>query len=521
MSGHLIDKAVVKYSRHRCRQLAGRLKNPKDSQMKILRHILTAAKYTAFGKDHGFSKIKTWEDYKEAVPVRTSEQLERVYWSRVYNGEADICWPGKIPYFIITSGTISKNNEHPYIPMTREGILSIKYGAMHPGFFYVNEVGRSHLGTGKMVVIGGDWKGKPHPSGGTVFKISGVIPSLYPEYLRKRLVVPSSATANIPVFEDKLNKMVEEAAKSNVTQIASIPIWLTTFLEKIAEYVNLRPGRTLKDLWPNLSLCIFSGAPIGASRPTLERLLGADVPIWEQYGASEGIIAVQDTLGRNDLAVLPDIGNFYEFIPIEDVDRDTPRRLALWEVEANREYAVVLTGTSGLFSYNLKDTVRFTSTFPHRMTVTGRVGFCLNTVGEYLTQSAVDLAVFNAEARTGADIAEFTVGPGKHESGHRPYHHWKMSFRRRPNDLITFRNILEEELSQDGSDYKWLRSCNAIAPLVLEEVNLGLFHDWVRVYKHSDPQSKIPRATNDWRILGQLEQLQRGFFGGLQPGVSQ
>jgi hypothetical protein len=250
-------------------------------------------------------------------------------------------------------------------------------------------------------------------------------------------------------------------------------------------------------------------------------LMGPDVPIWEQYGASEGVIAVQDRLDRNDLLVLPDIGNFYEFIPIEDCTHESPRRFALWEVEKGREYAVVLTGTSGLLSYNLKDTVKFTDTFPHRMAVTGRVGFCLNTVGEYLTQAAIDLAVFNAQARTGAKIGEFTVGPGKHGTDQRPYHHWKVSFRRRPSDLTAFRNILEEELSQDGSDYKWFRSCNAIAPLVLEEVNRNLFQVWIKIYKHNDPQSKIPTATNNWRILDQLEHLQRGLLGGAQDIVSQ
>jgi hypothetical protein len=521
MSEHPIDIAFVQYSRFRNKQIHKRLKDPQKHQMRILRHVLSKAKHTVFGKDHGFSKIKTWEEYRNAVPVRTSEEYEYKYWQRIFAGEGDICWPGRIPYFIVTSGTISKNNTHPYIPMTKEGIQSIRFGAAHSGFFFSNAVKKSHIGQGKLVVIGGDWLGKSHSSGGRIFKISGIIPSTYPKFIRDRIVVPTNATANMDNFEEKLNRMVEEAVKSNVTQIASIPIWLTTFLEKVAAYVNLAPGRTLKDIWPNLALCIFSGAPIGASRLTLERLLGQDVAIWEQYGASEGIIAIKDELNSSDLAVLSDIGNFYEFIPIEEITCESPKRLALWEVEKGREYAVVLTGTSGLFSYNLKDTVTFTSTFPHKLVVTGRVGFYLNTVGEYLTQAAIDMAIFKTQSRTGARVGEFTVGPGKQNGGSKPYHHWKMSFRRRPNDIATFRNVLEDELSQEGSDYKWFRSCKAIDPLVIDEVPRKLFQEWVKVYRSNDPQSKIPVATNNWRILDQLEHLQYANWGGVQKVVAQ
>lgn len=499
-----IDPVVV-FSKNRYSKILRKYTQMEQIQFQTLKKCLDKAANTDFGKKHHFSEIQSYNDYKQAVPVRKSTDFVKEFWQDIYDGKPNVCWPGKIDYFIITSGTTQQNKN--YIPMTREGLLSIRKGAMHNGMFYVADTGSNILKKGRQLIIGGDWNGEILPNGGKAVKISGIVPASFNKLLRNRLIAPSEEVANITNFNEKLDRIVEEAGKFKISQIASMPIWLTSFVEKAAQHYNLKPGQTLKEIWPDLEVCTFTGASIEVSRNILNKYLGDSIQLWEQYGASEGVIAIKESRHRKDLLVLPDIGNFFEFIPVEEYGKDNPERHALWEVECGKEYVLVMTGTSGLFSYDLKDTVRFTSTFPHRLVVSGRTSFFLNTLGEHMTQQALQKAIVNVQKKTGIQLGEFTVGPGKINGIARPHHHWILSFKNKPVNLEEFRQILDKELHMVNSDYNWFRKSKALECLKITEVSSEVFKRWITIHKNDDAQAKVPMVTNNRAIIEQIEEI--------------
>jgi hypothetical protein len=75
-------------------------------QEETMYQLVKNASGTAFGRDHAFSAIKSYEDFKKSVPVRDYEELKH-YVERIKNGEKDVLWPGKPAYFAKTSGTTS------------------------------------------------------------------------------------------------------------------------------------------------------------------------------------------------------------------------------------------------------------------------------------------------------------------------------------------------------------------------------------------------------------------------------
>jgi hypothetical protein len=215
-------------------------------------------------------------------------------------------------------------------------------------------------------------------------------------------------------------------------------------------------------------------------------------------------VAVKESRHRDDLLVIPDNKTFFEFIPMDQYGKPDASRVPLWEVETNKEYAVILTNNHGLFSYDLGDTVVFTTLNPYRLRVSGRINFYLNTVGEHMTQSAIELALITAQEKTKQQIAEFTVGPAEINPGQKPFHHWIIEFSSQVSDYAYFSDVLDKELQLVNSDYKWYRSVDALGKLAIDVPPAGTFKKWVKVYKNNDPQTKIPMVRNDRELIDQL-----------------
>ena len=149
--------------------------------------------------------------------------------------------------------------------------------------------------------------------------------------------------------------------------------------------------------------------------------------------------------------------------------------------------------------------MRFTSTAPYRLRVTGRTALFLNTVGEHMTGEVVDRAVAEAQQSCDAQVLEYTVGPAPMNGQTAPGHEWVFEYVTPPSDELTFIQALDRALMQHHSSYAWYRKANAIRFPELESVPQGTFRSWVATYKNNDPQTKVPRLKNDRCILEQVE----------------
>jgi hypothetical protein len=500
----IVGPVALRWSRYVLNRTKQRNINCRKYQLTYLHSCLRRATNTQFGSDHGFKSIRTHRDFQEAVPVREYEGYDG-YWQQVLDGKPDVTWPGRTVYLVESSGTTA--GKPKLLPVTRAGTRNAQLGSVRSGLFFMADQGSARLLQGRQLVIGGDWQGRPHPGGARIFKGSGLGPGTLPRWVRDSMVLPSAPVANTSDFEEKIRLLVKEALGLPVSQVSSTPVWLIAFCQQAAQAAGLTEGQDLKEIWPELEVCLFSGAPIAAYRHILTRWLGPLVALWEQYGASEAVMAVKESAARDDLLVLADNGTFFEFVPVGDYGKPNPRRLCLWEVEAGVDYVVVVTNNNGLFGYVLGDIIRFTTLRPYRLVVAGRTKFFLNTVGEHMTQHSVERALAELQQSTGVEHVDYTVGPGRCAPGMVPYHEWAIEFVSPPNNLAQYCGDLDRILRTVNSDYRWYRAAKGLGRPRVTPLPSTSFRRWVREYRGSDPQVKIPRLSNDRTLIEQLELL--------------
>jgi hypothetical protein len=198
---------------------------------------------------------------------------------------------------------------------------------------------------------------------------------------------------------------------------------------------------------------------------------------------------------------------FYEFVPVEDLDRSRPRRHTVADVELDRPYAVALTSPAGLWSYLLGDTVRFTARDPLRLQITGRTRHFVNAFGENVIVEEVERAMVEACRRAQAEVVEFTVAPCYASATEtRGRHDWLVEFAELPRGPVdVFARMLDETLQQLNTDYRIKRAgdIGMLSPRLLE-LPVGTFHRWMRARGKLGGQNKVPRVTNDRAVANGL-----------------
>ncbi|MBA3985434.1 MAG: GH3 auxin-responsive promoter family protein, partial [Flavobacteriales bacterium] len=204
-------KIFAKYIRHKTYKWASK---PLETQEKVFATLITSAANTIFGKDHDFSAIKTYEDFKERVPIRDYEEL-KPYVDKVVAGEKDILWPGKPFYFAKTSGTTSGAK---YIPLTKESMPYHMEAARNAILLYIAETGNADFVDGKMIFL----QGSPvleEKNGIKLGRLSGIVAHYVPNYLQKNRL-PSWETNCIEDWETKVAAIVQETKDKNMTVIS-------------------------------------------------------------------------------------------------------------------------------------------------------------------------------------------------------------------------------------------------------------------------------------------------------------
>ena len=464
-------------------------------QEKLAISLVKQAEKTLFGRLHQFSDIKTVKDFQQQVKISDYEDL-KPFIEKIKHGDRSILWPDTPEYFAKTSGTTSGTK---YIPISKEGMPYQIKGAQSALFHYIAQKNNADFVSGKMIFL----QGSPELeeiNGIKTGRLSGIVAHHIPQYLQNNRL-PAYETNIIEDWETKVNQIVRETEKENMTLISGIPPWLIMYFEKLIE----RNGKKIKQLFPNLQLIVTGGVNYEPYREKMEELLGGKVDIVQTFPASEGFFAFQDDYTKEGLLLLTNHGIFYEFVPLEQYGKPDAQRLTLGEIELNKDYALILTTNSGLWAYSIGDVVRFISKEPYRVLVSGRTKHYTSAFGEHVIAFEVEEAMKATVAKYPAQITEFHLAPQVNPQEGLPYHQWFIEFEKAPEDLEAFKMNLNEEMQQRNSYYDDLITGNILQPLVLTTLQKNAFNEYAKSQGKLGGQNKIPRLANDRKIAEILE----------------
>ncbi|QES94091.1 GH3 auxin-responsive promoter family protein [Empedobacter brevis] len=472
--------------------------HPLETQDKILNELIVAAKNTKFGRDHHFDVIKTYDDFKQYVPVQDYEGLKH-YFDQVIEGQSDILWPGKPLYLAKTSGTTSGAK---YIPLTKESVPSHIHSARNALLYYIHETQNSNFVNGKMIFL----QGSPileDKNGLKIGRLSGISAHFVPNYLQKNRL-PSYETNMIEDWERKVDNVVEETVKADMTLISGIPPWLIMYFERL---IKISGKENVQSIFKNLQLMVTGGVNYEPYRDKINQLVGKKIDCIQTYPASEGFIAYQNTQKSDDLLLLLNNGIFYEFIPVDEFFDENPTRISLKDVEIGKDYVLILNTNAGLWGYNIGDTVRFTSIRPYKIVVSGRIKHYTSAFGEHVIGHEVEQALQKTLEKYPASVNEFTVAPQVNPTEGLPYHEWLIEFDHQPHDMEVFNRELDAQMRQQNTYYDDLITGNILRPLIVSEVKKEGFQKYMKSIGKLGGQNKVPRLSNNRDIADEFYQL--------------
>ncbi len=468
---------------------------PLETQDKIFKTLIKSAQQTQFGKDHNFSEIKSYQDYKKAVSIRDYEGL-KPYIDKVLTGKKAILWPGKPLYFAKTSGTTSGVK---YIPISKESMPFHIRAAKEALLLYIAHTKNANFVNGKMIFLQGSPNIDSH-NGIKIGRLSGIVAHFVPKYLQKNRM-PSWETNCIDDWETKVDTIVDETIHQKMSLISGIPSWVQMYFEKLVA----KSGKKVGDIFPDFNLFVYGGVNYEPYRQKMEQLIGRKVDSIELYPASEGFFAYQDIPNQKGLLLQLNSGIFYEFIQADTFFDETPIRIALADVKLNVNYALILSTNSGLWAYNIGDTVLFTSLKPYRIIVTGRVSHFISAFGEHVIAKEVELALQESVKEEDVLINEFTVAPQITPESGLPYHEWFIEFEKEPADLKGLAHKIDAIMQAQNTYYKDLIVGKVLQPLIITKVAKNGFNDYMKTQGKLGGQNKIPRLSDNRKIVDLLK----------------
>ena len=490
----LADTMLVRYAHHRTAALdsldAGRV------QHNTLLSLVRRARNTRFGRDHDFDRISSVADFQARVPVREYEFFWNTYWKDAYPRLDDITWPGTIPYYALSSGTTSGATK--YIPVSWEMVASNKKTAFTTIALFRHAHPAAKLFTGKFFFLGGSTDLRKQPDGSLAGDLSGIASKELRAFLRPYTFPPADLTL-ITNWEEKVTRFAQLSASEPITAISGIPAWMLVLFDRLKQATG---KQTVAEAWPELRLVIHGGTKFDPFRDLFNKEIGSDeVKYCEVYPCSEGFIATEDPR-YGHLRVVPDHNVFFEFVPVEELNRDRPRRHTLSEVEVGQQYAVVITSCAGVWAYLVGDTVAFEQRTPPLIRFTGRTKYFLSAFGEHLISEEVEKAVARAAHECGVDAIDFHVGPVFPADPRKPGHHlYLVEFAGAPPDVKRFAETIDAELSVINEDYAPHRQGD-LAMLMPEVrvVRKGGFAEWMKARGKYGGQNKVPRMDNSGQM---------------------
>jgi hypothetical protein len=463
-------------------------------QQDIFESLIKTGRKTVFGKDHQFENIQTQTDFAQAVPIRDYEQIKN-YIEQIKEGKHNVLWKGVPIYFAKTSGTTSGVK---YIPITKDSIPNHINTARNALLCYMAETGNTAFANGKMIFL----SGSPElerianiPTG----RLSGIVNHHIPKYLRTNQL-PSFETNCIEDWETKLDKIVDETINKDMTLISGIPPWMQMYFDRLTE----RSQQKIKDLFPNFSIMVQGGVNFEPYKAKLFETIGKKIDYIELFPASEGFFAFQDTQTEEGLLLNTHSGIFYEFIPVAEVFNENPTRITLKDVKIGENYALIINSNAGLWGYNIGDTVKFVSTNPYRIIVSGRIKHFISAFGEHVIAEEVEYALLKAANEQGVSIVEFTVAPNIAQGKGKSYHEWFIEFENEPHDMDLFIEKVDANLRAKNVYYDDLVAGNILEKLVIQKIRKNGFIDYMKSIGKLGGQNKVPRLSNDRMLADAL-----------------
>ncbi len=469
--------------------------NPHKAQKQVFDNLIRAAITTQFGQDHNFESIQTYEDFTRQVPIRDYEEL-KAYVEKIIEGREDVLWPGKPIYFAKTSGTTSGAK---YIPITKSSIKNQVEASRNAILNYIHETGNADFVNGKMIFL----QGSPvleDKNGIKLGRLSGISAHYVPSYLQKNRL-PSWETNCIEDWETKVNEIIKETEKEDMSVIAGIPSWVQMYFEKL----NLKTGKKVGELFENFQLFIYGGVNYEPYRSKFENLIGRKVDSIELFPASEGFFAYQDSQKEKGMLLLLNSGIFYEFVKADDFYTENPQRLTIKDVELGVNYAMIISTDAGLWGYNLGDTVQFISLKPYKIVVSGRIKHFISAFGEHVIAKEVEEAMRLAIEETDAEVNEFTVAPQTTPKEGLPYHEWFVEFEKPPTQLEKFCSILDTSMQKQNSYYFDLIDGKILQQLKVTQVSKDGFQNYMKTLGKLGGQNKVQRLANDRKVADAIQ----------------
>ncbi len=466
-----------------------------EDQEAIFRSLIKHGKDTEFGKEHHLSAVNNYAEFSLAVPIRDYEQF-KPYIQKIKEGKHNVLWKGKPVYLAKTSGTTSGVK---YIPITKDSIGNHIDTARNALLCYMAESGNYDFAKGKMIFL----SGSPEleriadiPTG----RLSGIVNHHIPKYLRTNQL-PTYETNCIEDWETKLDKIVEETLKQDMTLISGIPPWMQMYFDRLIE----KGGKKVSELFPNFSIMVQGGVNFDPYKAKLFESIGRKIDCIELFPASEGFFAFQDSQKAEGLLLNTNSGIYFEFIPASEIFNENPTRFSLKDVKVGENYALIISSNAGLWGYNIGDTVRFLSTDPYRLVVSGRIKHFISAFGEHVIGEEVEHALLKAADEENIKIIEFTVAPNISQNEGKSFHEWFIEFENDPDDINAFIEKIDNNLREKNVYYDDLIRGNILEKLQIRQMRKNGFIEYMKSVGKLGGQNKVPRLSNDRKIADELQ----------------
>ena len=474
-------------------------------QEKQLLALIKKARDTEWGRNHDYKGIRTYKDFISRVPLQAYEDL-KPYIQRMIEGERDVLWPSLVRWYAKSSGTTHEKSK--FLPITSDVLHHCHYqGAFDTVALYLRNTPDSRISSGKGLILGGSHAPSPINAQAHQGDLSAVLlENVNPVVNLVR--IPKKSIILMDEWENKIRQIVDSTWDKSVSNLSGVPSWMLVLIKAVLK----KTGKEyLTEVWPNLEVFFHGGVNFAPYKEQYKALIPSDkMRYMETYNASEGFFGVQDDPFDPSLLLMTDYGVFYEFVPVNELGREDPMVVPLTEVEVGKNYAMVITTCGGLWRYQIGDTLRFTSCFPHKFVITGRTKHFINAFGEELMVDNAERAISLTCHQTGARVREYTAAPLFHLDKAKGQHQWFIEFEKKPDSIDDFAQLLDHNLQELNSDYEAKRYKEiSLQPLSVTVARQGAFYEWLRQKGKLGGQHKIPRLCNDRAILDELLRINR------------
>lgn len=503
----ILSPTISMLARMRYATIEAWMQNPIQSQRDVLQDLVTHAQHSEIGRKYGFDQLFTISKFKQAVPIHEYEDL-KPYIERLMLGEQYLLWNTPVYWFAKSSGTTHEKSK--FIPITDESLRNCHYqGAKDVLTLYYNQYPESDLLTGKGLVIGGSHQINSLNEDIFYGDLSAVLLQNTP-FWSNWLRTPELSIALMDEWESKIEQLAQSTIQEDVTSLSGVPTWTLVLIKRILEITG---KSTLLEVWPRLEMYLHGGISFTPYKKQFEKLIGGKINYLNMYNASEGFFAAQNDTS-DDMLLFLQHGIFYEFMPVEEYGKPNPQTIGLKAVEPGKNYAPVISTNGGLWRYLIGDTISFTSLYPFKIKVTGRLKHFINAFGEELIVDNSDQAISKASAKTGAVVKDYTAAPVYFTDTTNGAHEWLIEFEKEPEDLKKFIVALDASLKSLNSDYEAKRYKNIAMKMPLVHPGpKGLFNEWLHQKGKMGGQHKVPRLSNDRKYMDELLVIWKEKFG--------